>query len=120
MGRNKIIAISKNRVGLYGACAYSQSLTGFYHSLFSPVIAIDDATQYDGKKIFWNGGSCPTTVPTRTALEGLEVIIITAYLHDRVITKKLRDLGFKGDIFSARADPLAGRNGYPKSVFEAA
>ncbi|MBB43616.1 MAG: hypothetical protein CMM44_07625 [Rhodospirillaceae bacterium] len=119
LGREKIISISKKRVGLYGACAYSQSLTGFYQSLFAPLVAIDDAAQYDGKKIFWDGGSCPAKLPTKKAIEGLEVIIITAYLHDRVITKKLRNLGFKGDIFSARADSLAGRNGHPNSIFEA-
>lgn len=116
-GRRTLEALAGESVALYGACAYSQSLTGLYADILSPVIAFDDTAEYNNNLIFWRGGTCSVRLPEPALLKTLDVVVITAYLHDRVIAKRLRDLGFDGKILSVRADGRSGKDDYPESIF---
>jgi hypothetical protein len=44
-------------------------------------------------------------------------VIITAYLHDLVIARKIRTLGFSGPIYTVRSDETAGRGEVPPGLF---
>jgi len=116
-GHEQLMSLSERRVGLYGACAYSQSLTGFYPDILVPAIVLDDTPEYHGKQIFWGGGTCPVSLPSAAAIKDIDAVIITAYLHDKVIAEKLRSLNFDGEILSVRADGQAGTDGHPPSLF---
>jgi hypothetical protein len=44
-------------------------------------------------------------------------VIITAYLHDATIARRLDGIGWKGALYTVRTDPLAGKDGRPPSLF---
>lgn len=104
------------KVGLYGANAYSQSFLGIYNEDFNIPLVFDDTSEYSGLFVYGNSKkSIPIFLPNKDNINSVEIIIITAYLHDVTIFNKIKDFGFKGEIFTVRTDKT---NNFIKSFYK--
>lgn len=114
--RRSLAHLPPNRA-LYGACAYSQSLMGLFpeftgiKAIYDDTPGLDGLSAYSENEEMWVGYAKPET------LEGVDAVVITAYMHDKVIGERLRAMGYHGAIMSVRADRLAGADGRPGTVF---
>jgi SAM-dependent methyltransferase len=106
MGRQRLRAID-GVVALYGANAYSQALLGLFPSDARYGIMLDDTPMYEGQRAYGPGVELAIRRPSAEALNGVSAVIITAYLHDLGIARKVRQLQFTGPVFTVRADHLA-------------
>lgn len=104
-------------IGLYGANAYSQAWLGLFPSDAQYGVMLDDTPMYEGQRAYGPNVDVEIRRPSADALSGISAVVITSYLHDVVIGRKLRDLGFAGPVFTVRADHLAGRENHPPGVF---
>ena len=116
IGRDRLAALS-SPIGLYGANAYSQALLGLYPDIQPFQTMFDDTPQYAGQLAYGPGSAIPIGPPSAEKLAKLNAVIITAYLHDLVIARKIRTLGFGGTIFTVRSDDTAGRGDVPPGLF---
>ncbi|MGE0565657.1 MAG: class I SAM-dependent methyltransferase [Pseudolabrys sp.] len=116
-GRERLGQI-KGAFGLYGANAYSQSLFGVYPDFTAYAAMFDDTPMYVGHYAYGPAIDIPIEPPSAEKVLSLGAVVVTAYLHDLVISRKVRALGFKGPIYTVRTDPLAGRGEQPPSLFE--
>jgi 2-polyprenyl-3-methyl-5-hydroxy-6-metoxy-1,4-benzoquinol methylase len=103
-------------IALYGANAYSQAFLALY-----PDVAVsamfDDTPFYRGQCAYGPGAELAIDAPDAERLQAASAVVITAYLHDRVIAEKIRSLGYRGPVYTVRADPTAGTDGIPPSLF---
>jgi 2-polyprenyl-3-methyl-5-hydroxy-6-metoxy-1,4-benzoquinol methylase len=113
----KRLAATAGPVALYGATAYSQALLGLYPELRDLDVAFDDTVAYHGQQIYGGRVAVAIEPRSRPRLAALGTVIITAYLHDAVIYRKLLEMGFAGTVYSLRCDEAAGRDGRPHSLF---
>jgi 2-polyprenyl-3-methyl-5-hydroxy-6-metoxy-1,4-benzoquinol methylase len=104
-------------IGLYGANAYSQALLGLFPEAAKYAIVFDDTPMYKGQRAYGPGLDLPIEPPTAEALREVEAVVITAYLHDLVIARKLRALGFARPVYTVRSDDQAGKGELPPSLF---
>lgn len=104
-------------VALYGANAYAQALLGLYADIANVTAMFDDTPAYVGKCAYGPALDLPIAPPTAERLRQVVAVVITAYLHDRDINRKVRALGFRGPIYSVRTDPVAGTDDQPPSLF---
>lgn len=116
-GRHTLDSIA-GPIALYGANAYSQAFLALY-----PDVAIsdmfDDTPFYRGQSAYGPGGEIAIEGPNVERLQAVSAVIITAYLHDGIIAEKIRALGYRGPVYTVRADPAAGTDGIPPSLFGA-
>ncbi len=115
-GRERIAEV-KGSIALYGANAYSQALLGVYPSFTNFDAMFDDTPMYDGQKAYGPSHDITIGPPSADKLAKVDAVIVTAYLHDLVISRKVRQLGFKGPIYTVRSDKLAGQGDVPPSLF---
>jgi hypothetical protein len=104
-------------ITLYGANAYSQALVGLYPSLNSMIRIFDDLESYAGHFGYGRAIEMPIMLPHPNTINDMDTIIITTYLHDLEISKRLRANGYAGQLYTVRTDPSAGQNGRPASIF---
>jgi SAM-dependent methyltransferase len=104
-------------IGLYGANAYSQALFGLYPEAARYRVVFDDTPMYKDQRAYGPGFDLPIEPATVERLRELEAVVITAYLHDLVIVRKLRALGFDRPIYTVRSDDQAGQREVPPSLF---
>jgi SAM-dependent methyltransferase len=104
-------------IGIYGATAYSQAMLGLYPELDTVVAAFDDTPNYEGLTMYGGKKNVNIMRPEPDLFFSLDTIIITAYMHDKVISEKIRRMNFKGNIFTVRTDLLCGKDGRPQSLF---
>lgn len=102
---------------LYGANAYSQAFLGLYPTDARYVTVFDDTPAYEDQRAYGPGVDIPIRRPSRDALANVSAAVITAYLHDAAIARKLDDLGFHGPVRTVRADDLAGAGPRPPGLF---
>src|SRR6185436_9077369 len=101
-------ATIRGPIALYGANAYSQAFLALYHEAGVFPVVFDDTPAYAGRCAYGPAGDIPIELPRADRLRGIGAVVITAYLHDRDIARKVRALGFDGPIHSVRADAVAG------------
>jgi hypothetical protein len=77
----------------------------------------DDTPAYAGRCAYGPSLDLPIAPPTAERLRQVVAVVITAYLHDRDINRKVRGLGFRGPVYSVRTDPMAGTDDQPPSLF---
>jgi len=106
-------------VALYGANAYSQSLLGLYPQFSGFGAMLDDTPMYEGQHAYGPSIDLPIAPPSAGALRAASAVLITAYLHDVGIARKVRALGYGGPILTVRCDRQAGRGQVPPSLFAA-
>lgn len=104
-------------VALYGANAYSQALLGLFPDGGRYAAMFDDTESYVGYSAYGSGVDLPIGPPDADKLKAVGTVVITAYLHDRPIARKVREMGFDGPILTVRCDRNAGQGEYPDSLF---
>lgn len=107
-------SINSRDFAIYGANAGSQSLFGFFPNL-KPKYVFDDTPAYQGSSAFSVLNRFEITEPTQETLDSVELVIIAAYIHDKAIAERIRDLGFTGEILSLR--PASDMTGTIESLF---
>ena len=115
-GRERLDGL-RGSVGLYGANAYSQALLALYPDFAGFGTMFDDTPQYKGQRAYGPGHDLTIGPPSMEQLLGLEAVVITAYLHDLVIARKLRALGFARPIYTLRSDSAVGKGEIPAGLF---
>ncbi len=111
----RIAALSSNkRVAVYGANAGSQAMFGFFPQI-KPEFVIDDTPSYEGAFSYSSEARFKVVKPTAENLRSVEAVLIAAYIHDKVISEKIRAAGFVGDIYSLR--PPSDNSGTVRSLF---
>jgi SAM-dependent methyltransferase len=116
LGRRRLEGI-RGGIALYGANAYSQALLGLYPDVGAFCLMFDDTAMYEGQRAYGPGHDLAIDRPRPELLAGLSAVIITAYLHDATIAQRLEEAGWRGALYTVRADPLAGKGGRPPSLF---
>jgi 2-polyprenyl-3-methyl-5-hydroxy-6-metoxy-1,4-benzoquinol methylase len=111
------IAEIKGSIALYGANAYSQALLGVYPTFTNFTAMFDDTPMYNGQKAYGPSHDITITPPSADLIRKVDAVIVTAYLHDLVISRKVRQLGFNGPIYTVRSDKQAGQGEVPPSLF---
>ncbi len=81
-------------------------------------VVFDDTPMYDGHRAYGPDVDIPIARPSAEALDEVAVVVITSYLHDVVINKKVRDLGFRGPVCTVRSDEHAGHGARPPGLFQ--
>lgn len=105
--QSQIIATLSGRIGLYGANWSAQSYLCIFQDVLKCCMALDDNAVYQGFALYNKRQTLPIVLPTPELVNSLDAIIITAYLHDQVVAKKLRQYGFTGRLLSMRPQPIA-------------
>jgi SAM-dependent methyltransferase len=105
------VAQLKGRVALYGAVAATQALLGWVPE--GPWDAVlDDTPAYWGHRVVSTAGTTPIVDPNTVDLDAYDTILITAYVHDAEVERRLRERGFRGEVRSLRP-PTAVTDGPP-------
>ena len=111
----RIAELSSNKkFAVYGANAGSQAMFGFFPQI-KPEFVIDDTPSYEGAFSYSSEARFKVVKPTAENLRSVEAVLIAAYIHDKVISEKIRAAGFVGDIYSLR--PPSDNSGTVRSLF---
>jgi len=102
-GRAHLAAID-GPLAFYGANAYSQALLGLYPDIKGIGGMFDDTSAYAGHVAYGPTIDIAIEQPTAARLRDFGAIVISAYLHDAEIVRKLHGFGFTGPVFTARSD----------------
>jgi len=91
-------------VAIYGATWHGQSfLTNFSATRIFDV-ALDDNESYAHCALYSRNQKVPIVMPSAAILAGMNAVIVGAYLHDLVIARKLRQIGYRGAVVSTRPE----------------
>lgn len=113
----RITELSLNgKFAVYGANAGSQAMFGFFPQI-RPEFMIDDTPSYEGAYSYSSEARFKVVKPTAENLLSVETVLIAAYIHDKVISEKIKTAGFIGDIYSLR--PASDNSGTIRSLFAA-
>jgi SAM-dependent methyltransferase len=102
------------RYAFYGSTAQSQSVYGLFKTC-KPKFVFDDTPSYHNAFAYSPEFRFPILNLSLSHLREVDVVVISSYVHDEAISKKLRDVGFIGDIYSLR--PPSDPSGKVKSLF---
>jgi hypothetical protein len=100
----RAVAALPGRVGMYGATWQGVAFLRACDDARPIAAAFDDSAAMAGCALYGPSQSVSIAQPSYAALRGLDVVIITAYLHDAVIAEKLRAMQFAGRILTIRPD----------------
>lgn len=100
----RLLESLRGRVGLYGATWQGVAFLDVFQGDCSFSLVIDDNDDYVGRRLYCWRQAVPVVGRGSEALRSVDHVIITAYLHDKVIEARLREAGFSGDVLSVRAD----------------
>ncbi len=98
----------------YGANSQSQAAFGLLTGC-KPQFVFDDTPSYRGSFAYSSQFRFPIFEPTLEHLKEVDVVVISVYIHDEAIAKKIREMGFSGEIYSLR--PPSDPSGKVKSLF---
>jgi len=102
-GVENLESLAKCTFSLYGANAYSQSFLSQFSEYTSNLLTIYDDSPIGLDKCAYNHLSkFDVIAPNKSFVFNEKAIIITAYLHDLHISRKLRQHGFAGKIYTVR------------------
>ena len=90
----------------YGTNSQSQAAFGFLQDCH-PKFILDDTPSYRGSFVYSSQFRFPIFEPSLDHLKEIDVVVIAVYIHDEAIAKKIRGMGFGGEIYSLRppSDP---------------
>ena len=98
----------------YGTNSQSQAAFGLLTGC-KPKFVFDDTPSYRGSFAYSSQFRFPILEPSLDRLKEVDAVVISVYIHDEAIAKKIRELGFSGEIFSLR--PPSDPSGKVKSLF---
>ena len=119
----KSLAVASNRIikwnsgfdyAFYGTNSQSQAAFGFLKDC-APKFVLDDTPSYCESFAFSSQFRFPIIEPSLDRLKEVDVVVISVYIHDEAIAKKIREFGFDGEIYSLR--PPSDPSGKVKSLF---
>ena len=102
------------RYAFYGTNSQSQAAFGLLTGC-KPKFVFDDTPSYRGSFAYSSQFRFPIFEPSLAHLKEVDVVVIAVYIHDEAIAKKIREIGFSGDIYSLR--PPSDPSGKVKSLF---
>lgn len=109
--RERVGQLHGRRVAVYGANAGTQALLGWVPDGPWDVV-LDDTASYWGHSAYSFAAVIPIASPATVDLSSYSHVLIAAYVHDAAIGRRLRDLGYQGQIVSLRP-PTAVTDGPP-------
>lgn len=92
-------------VSFYGATPHGQVFFNALEGAGAFATVLDDNPLNDGFAFYDRSRRVPVRPATAEAVLANDAIVITAYLHDTVIAKRLREFGFPGQVFTIRPAP---------------
>ena len=98
----------------YGTNSQSQAALGFLKDC-QPKFILDDTPSYRGSFAYSSQFRFPIFEPSLDHLKEVDAVVIAVYIHDEAIAKKIREIGFIGEIYSLR--PPSDPSGKVKSLF---
>ena len=98
----------------YGTNSQSQAAFGLLTGC-KPKFVFDDTPSYRGSFAYSSQFRFPIFEPSSDHLKEVDAVMISVYIHDEAIVKKIREMGFSGEIFSLR--PPSDPSGKVKSLF---
>ena len=99
---------------LYGTNSQSQAAFGLLTGC-KPKFILDDTRSYHGAFAYSSRFRFPILEPSLDNLKEIDVVVISSYIHDEAIAKKISEMGFSGEIYSLR--PPSDPSGKVKSLF---
>lgn len=109
------------KIALYGATMHGTVFVNQMRREDSSGIDVvfDDNRGYQSLGLYTRDHFIQTAIPNTATINEPDAIIITAYLHDIAISKKLRDLNFTGRILTVRPQPYTPALGSTELIFNA-
>ena len=98
----------------YGTNSQSQAAFGLLTGC-KPKFIFDDTPSYRGSFAYSSQFRFPILEPSLDHLKEVDAVLISVYIHDEAIAKKIREMGFSGEIYSLR--PPSDPSGTVKSFF---
>ena len=98
----------------YGTNSQSQAAFGLLTGC-KPKFIFDDTPSYRGSFAYSSQFRFPILEPSLDHLKEVDAVLISVYIHDEAIAKKIREFGFDGEIYSLR--PPSDPSGKVKSLF---
>ena len=98
----------------YGSNSQFQAAFGLLTGC-KPKFVFDDTPSYRGSFAYSSQIRFPILELSSDNLKEVDVVVISSYIHDEAIAKKIRGIGFSGEIFSLR--PPSDLSGKVKSLF---
>ena len=98
----------------YGTNSQSQAAFGLLTGC-KPKFIFDDTPSYRGSFAYSSQFRFPILEPSLDHLKEVDAVLISVYIHDEAIAKKIREMGFSGEIYSLR--PPSDPSGKVKSLF---
>ena len=98
----------------YGTNSQSQAAFGQLTEC-KPKFVFDDTPSYRGSFAYSSQLRFPILEPSLDRLKEVDAVVISVYIHDEAIARKVREMGFSGEIYSLR--PPSDPSGKVKSFF---
>jgi len=112
-GLRTIYTFNKKKIALYGATAGGQILITLYPSLVKNIRYVFDDTPYKNKNYVYSSQKDIEIIrPSEELINQINIIIITAFLHDDLIAMRLKSLNFSGTIYTLKSPILKSNNTY--------
>ena len=102
------------KYAFYGTNSQSQAAFGLLTGC-KPKFIFDDTPSYRGSFAYSSQFRFPILEPSLDHLKEVDAVLISVYIHDEAIAKKIREMGFSGEIYSLR--PPSDPSGKVKSLF---
>lgn len=100
-GRHRLSALS-GPIALYGATPTAQAFLGLFDQEHEFRLAFDDNREYGDYALYGPNQVVPVATPDAATIRDMASIVITSYLHQVVISEKLRAMDFRGAILSIK------------------
>ena len=118
-GANRLKKFHGNPIMLYGANAYSQAFLALYSDICDVAYIVDDNATYSDRYAYSkNQKNIHIKRPEKQLFDNIAAVIITSYMHDIDILRKIRAFEYDGPIFTVRSDGNSGNGSYPDSFFK--
>ena len=95
----------EGKVAFYGATPHCQVYFNALAGAGDIACVFDDSPLNQGYSLYDQTRQVPVRSALKKDILDQDTIVITAYLHDTVIAKRLKDWKFKGQIFTIRPAP---------------
>jgi SAM-dependent methyltransferase len=111
---------SLGRIALYGATMHGTVFLNMLPWKNDPCLqsVFDDNPGYGYVGLYTPKRYLPVVPPTIATVQSHDTIIIVAYLHDIAISRKLRALGFCGQVLTVRVQPYEHQLGRVGLLFD--
>ncbi len=97
--RESVAALAEP-LALYGANLHAQTFLCAVSDIRPFSVVLDDNPANAGKMFLDRSTLIPIVAPSAELLASMKTVVIGAFLHDKAIRNRLKELGFSGDVVS--------------------